>query len=170
MEEHFPYFEVYKEYEYLQSEDESTDKLKYSFSVSYIGYLYKLEERNYKYDERKKIVENLIKEQTKITELNNMGNVMVFACNPELTLIPKKIKDKVFVKDLLPNIYALRKEHAVIFAQEELSESILLQFLSIPFLFSYQDIYFLPFGQNFFFYVNHHLDLFRVDFESFLDN
>ena len=46
IEEHFSYFDKYKQFEYLQSLDESTDNLKYSFSESHVRFLYKLEEKN----------------------------------------------------------------------------------------------------------------------------
>ena len=55
IEKHFSYFNNYKQFEYLQSLDESTDDLKYSFSESHIKFLYKLDEKNYNYEERKTI-------------------------------------------------------------------------------------------------------------------
>lgn len=165
IEKHFSYFDNYKQFEYLQSLDESTDKLKYSFSESHIRFLYKLDEKSYNYEERKTIVKKLISEKKKIIELNNIGNILVLLCNPDANLIPRKTGDELSVKVLLPDVFDCRNENAVIFTQEELSESVLMQFLCIPFLFSYMDVYFLLFGQKFFYYCNHHLDLFRVDYE-----
>ena len=165
IEGHFSYFDKYKQFEYLQSLDESTDNLKYSFSESHVRFLYKLEEKKYNYEERKTIVKKLITEKKKIIELKNIGTVLVLLCNPDFNLIPRKIEDELSVKVLLPVVFDCRNENAVIFTQEELSEPVLMQFLCIPFLFSYMDVYFLPFGQKFFYYCNHHLDLFQVDYE-----
>ena len=104
----------------------------------------------------------LEEKKANIKELMDIEKNLFLVCNPEFKLLPKYIKEKFVIKGLLPDLFACRDKNAVIVAKEEVSKSFFMQYFSIPFLFSYMDLYILPFGKNKFYYCNHHLDLFRV--------
>ncbi|MDD6487776.1 MAG: hypothetical protein PUF61_12625 [Spirochaetales bacterium] len=166
LEKLFPCFEIYKESEYLKSLDENFENLKYSFCESHLGALFCLEEKVYKDEEREKIVKDLLTSgKIEIMDLKNLCKSLFVLCNPEFKLLPEKIKDSDSVKNLLPDVFTFRKSNSVIVNPNDFSESIIIQFLSIPFLFSYMDLYILPFEQNEFYYCNHHLDVFKVSYK-----
>lgn len=166
LERFFPYFEIYKESEYLKSLDEDFENLKYSFYESHLGTLINLEEKIYEYEERRKMVTNLLTSgKLRIKELKNFCKSLFILCNPKFKLLPTNIKDKDTTKHILSDVFAFRNYNSAILNPNDLSESIIIQFLSIPFLFSYMDLYILPFGQSEFYYCNHHLDVFKVKYK-----
>lgn len=155
----------YKEYLYLLSEDESTDKLDYIFYINRKNTFKEIEEKNYSFEDRIKVVLNFC--NTVQTDFNDFGiceKNLIMISNSKFHFFPRTRINKKEIKKILPDVIKFRNCCSVYFSKNEINSDILKQFFIIPFLFSYQDVYIIPYFGNTFFSINHHLDIFEIKY------
>ena len=85
--------------------------------------------------------------------------ILIMVENPKFKFLPKKFKYHYEVKKLIPDLVKLKKYSALIIQKKEFNDCFFSELFLIPFLFSYLDIYILPYNQDYFYFINHHTDV-----------
>lgn len=143
----------YKDYIYLLSEDESTDNLDYTFVINHKSSFVELKEKNYSFEDRKRIALEFVKKGDIANHIFPLREKnLIIISDIKYNFFPKVRIDKHAINEILPYVKKYKNYCSLVFSIKELSDDILKQFCVIPFLFSYLDIYIIPYSGNIFFF------------------
>lgn len=160
----YPYHILFGDYESL---DIPTESLPYDFTFQRVEVIASLEERNYALEERKQISVDCMLTMHSILErdLENKQVLVIHDTRKPMKYVPGFLKKEIeWIRELLPEMAQYKNCYGLKVYGTKKCESLLKQIAASPFLLSYQDVNFIPYGENYFYTVNHHLDIFKTDY------
>lgn len=160
----YPYYMLFGDYESL---DIATESLPYDFTFQRVEVIAPLQERNYALEERKRISSDCMRTMNSILEkdLENKQVLVIHDTRKPMKYIPSFLKKEIkWIRELLPEMTRYKNCYGLKIYGTKKIESLLKQIAVSPFLLSYEDINFIPYGENNFYTINHHLDIFKVDY------
>ena len=160
----YPYYMLFGDYESL---DIPTEGLPYDFTFQRVEVIAPLQERNYALEERKRISIDCMRTMNPIFEkdLENKQVLVIHDTRKPMKYIPGFLKKEIgWIREVLPEMTRYKNCCGLKIYGTKKFESLFKQIAVSPFLLSYEDISFIPYGENYFYTVNHHLDIFKVDY------
>lgn len=167
LRKNFAFYDMYKLYLELTYLEMSCDELEIMFEIIHKGQLLHIEEKTYSEVERYYFIrENFNKINLSLLDYISNDNVLIMPTNPKYKLFPRIKGLQKKVKELCPLLIKQRNVNGVKVYKQEISEKLLIQFAIIPFAFSYMDINIIPYKSNHFYFINHHMDIFEVQWKK----
>lgn len=156
----FGFYENYKHFLDMTYEDDNFRFTECGFDEKKIGSYFNLSSRTYDLDERMTITSECIIKKDLFNFFSNEKDVLVIHEYKQFPFFPENFEPVNFVKKFSKDFYNLALAYGI--RIEKKLDNYISQFFFLPFLLNYQDINILLYRKNYFYRINHHLDVFKI--------
>lgn len=162
----FDYYDYYKEFLDVTYEGKKYSNSKFRFKEDLLGKFYELDARSYDLFERVNVIETCLSVFNSFSFFENTKHsFLIIHEYKQFPWIPKSFRGEKIIKEKSPLFFPLSSSYGIKIRDGNIN-TYLSQFFFFPFLLNYLDINILIYSCNYFYRINHHLTVFKINIQK----